>query len=81
MTFLTTVIPLDLFDLSMISAQTRSAFVARENRRPQGPSGLPGGPTAAAFLPGQFVICATSSALLNILFSAVVMSAGVFAVK
>jgi hypothetical protein len=26
--------PATLFDLSMISAQTRSAFVARENRYP-----------------------------------------------
>ena len=34
MTFLRIVIPLCLFDLSMISAQTRSAFVARENRYP-----------------------------------------------
>jgi hypothetical protein len=34
MTFLRIVIPLYLFDLSMISAQTRSAFVARENRYP-----------------------------------------------
>src|ERR1700704_7125200 len=34
MTFLRNVIPLYLFDLSMISAQTRSAFVARENRYP-----------------------------------------------
>jgi hypothetical protein len=33
MTFLRIVITLYLFDLSMISAQTRSAFVARENRR------------------------------------------------
>jgi len=42
MTFLTIVIPLDLLDLGMVSAQTRSAFVVRENRRPQGPSGLLG---------------------------------------
>jgi hypothetical protein len=34
MTFLRIVIPLYLFDLGMISAQTRSAFVARENRYP-----------------------------------------------
>src|SRR5437899_12227766 len=34
MTFLRIVIPLYLCDLSMISAQTRSAFVARENRYP-----------------------------------------------
>jgi hypothetical protein len=34
MTFLRIVIPLYFFDLSMISAQTRSAFVARENRYP-----------------------------------------------
>jgi hypothetical protein len=34
MTFLRIVISLYLFCLSMISAQTRSAFVARENRYP-----------------------------------------------
>jgi len=34
MTLLRIVIPLSLFDWSMISAQTRSAFVARENRYP-----------------------------------------------
>jgi|GEM_PF-4138156 len=34
MTFLRIVIPPYLFDLRMISAQTRSAFVARENRYP-----------------------------------------------
>jgi len=34
MTFLRIVIPFYLFDLSMISAQTHSAFVARENRYP-----------------------------------------------
>ena len=34
MTFLRIAIPLYLFDLGMISAQTRSAFVARENRCP-----------------------------------------------
>jgi len=34
MTFLRIAIPLYLFDLSMISAQTRSVFVAWENRYP-----------------------------------------------
>jgi len=34
MTFLRIVIPLYLFCLSMISAQTRSAFVARKNQYP-----------------------------------------------
>jgi len=34
MTFLRIVIPLYLFDLGMIFAQTRSAFVAREKRYP-----------------------------------------------
>jgi hypothetical protein len=33
-TFLRIVTPLYLFDLSMISAQARSAFVAGENRYP-----------------------------------------------
>ena len=56
--------------------------VCREGEpTPPGAERPSGGPTAVAFLPGQFVICATSSALLNILFSAAVMSSGVFAVK
>jgi len=52
MTFLTIVIPLDLLDLGVVSAQTRSAFVVTENRRPQGPSGLLG-PDGRGFYAGS----------------------------
>jgi len=65
--------PLDLFDLGMVSAQTRAAVAARESE-------APGAQAASGVSTGQFVICAVCSAWLNIAFSAAAISVGEFAV-